>query len=75
MHDSERPRRPGKVILLVVALWIAGGVLQTVFGTLVASGDMVDAGTATRIGQVLGWGLLILVFFYFRHQLEHWLRS
>ena len=72
--SSERPRRPSKVILLVALLWLAGGALQTLFGVLLTNSGLLEASTATIVGQVLGWGLLAAIFYYYRRRLEHWLR-
>ena len=75
MTSSERPRRPSKVILLIILLWLVGGALQTIFGLLLAEGGMLEAGTATLVGQILGWGLLVVVFYRYRKRLEDWLRT
>ena len=75
MADGERPRRPGKVILFVLALWLVGGALQAIFGRLVADSGVVDADTAPLIGLLLGWGLLCVICFYYRKRLETWLRT
>ena len=75
MTSSEKPRRPSKVILLIVLLWLVGGALQTVFGLLLVNSGMLEAGTATLVGQILGWGLLVVVFYCYRKRLEDWLRT
>ncbi len=72
--NTDRPRRPSKVILLIALLWLAGGLLQSLIGSLLASSGAVDASTAGLLGQVLGWGLLIVVFYVYRTPLEAWLR-
>ena len=74
MPDGERPRRPGKVILLVVVLWIVGGGLQTTIGALAARSGLVDEASASLVGLVIGWGLLIVIFYYYRREIEAWLR-
>ena len=71
---SERPRRPSKVILLIAVLWLVGGALQSLFGVLLANSGALEEGRATVLGQILGWGLLIVVFYVYRRQLEDWLR-
>lgn len=75
MPDSEKPRRPGKVILFVIALWLVGGSLQTGFGWLLAAGGLVGADAVPLLGLILGWGLLCAICFYFRYQIETWLRT
>ena len=74
MADSDKPRRPGKVIVLVIALWLVGGALQTLFGWLLADSGLVEAGTVPLLGLFLGWGLLCVICFYYRGQIETWLR-
>ena len=75
MTSSDRPRRPSKVILLIILLWLVGGALQTIFGLLLAEGGMLEPGTATLVGQILGWGLLVVIFYWYRKRLEDWLRT
>jgi hypothetical protein len=75
MIDPERPRRPGRVIVFVLALWIIGITLQTVFGTAVGATGLLEPDTSLRAGQILGWGLLCVVSFVYRHQIDDWLRS
>ena len=75
MAGSERPRRPAKVIVFVLALWIVGGTVQSAFGSLVASSGVVEAGTAPLVGLILGWGLVCAVCYRYREHLETWLRS
>lgn len=75
LNDGERPRRPGRVILLVAAIWLAGTVLQIALGWLIQQAGLVEPEIAARIGQAVGWGLLCLVSFWYRHPLDEWLRS
>jgi hypothetical protein len=75
MSREEHPRRAGKVILLVVGLWVAGNALQSLIGWLLSNSSLVDANAAVLVGQVLAWGLLFVVSYYYRHELDVWLRS
>ncbi len=75
MTSGEKARRPLKVVILVVALWLVGGSMQSAFGQLLTNSGLVESGTAAIIGQVVAWGLLFLVFLYFRRQLDLWLRT
>ena len=75
MSRDEHPRRAGKVIILVVGLWVVGNALQSLIGWVLTSSVLVDASTAVLVGQVLAWGLLFVVSYYFRHELDVWLRS
>ena len=75
MSDGPPPRRPIKVVIMVVVYWVVGNVLQSVFGGLLERGGLVSADTAFFTGLILGWGLLFLISLYFREQLDHWLRS
>ena len=75
MSSGPRSRRPVKVVIMVIAYWVLGNVLQAVFGWLAASAALLDPEMASRAGLVLGWGLLFVISFIFREQLDDWLRS
>ena len=75
MSDGPRPRRPIKVVAMVVAYWIAGNVLQAALAWLLVSAGLFDAEMAGRVGLVLGWGLLFVVSLVFRERLDDWLRA
>lgn len=75
MSSGEKARRPLKVIVLVLACWFVGVTLQSTLGSLIGNSGMVEAGTASLIGQLLAWGLLFLIALMFRTQLDRWLRT
>jgi hypothetical protein len=75
LHDGERPRRPGRVILLVTAFWLVGTILQGGLRWLIEQAGLVEPEVAARIGQVVGWGLLCVLSFWYRRPLDEWLRS
>ena len=72
--EGERPRRPGKVILLVVVFWLVGTAMQQGLGWLAALPGIVGDDAAMRIGQVVAWGLLFVLSLVYRHQVDAWLR-
>ncbi len=72
--DEERPRRPSRIILLVVAYWVVGTALQGGFRWLAEQAGVSDDDASTRIGLLLGWGLLFVVSVVYRHQVDGWLR-
>jgi hypothetical protein len=75
MSSGPRPRRPIKVVTLVVVYWVGGNILQSALGSLLVNSGLLDSENAFRVGLVLGWGLLFLVSLYFREQLDRWLRA
>ena len=75
MSSGPRPRRPIKVVAMVVVYWVVGNLLQSVLASLLVSGGLLDVETASRVGLVLGWGLLFVVSLIFRERLDDWLRS
>ena len=75
MSSGPRPRRPIKVVTLVVVYWVGGNILQSALGSLLVNSGLLDSENAIRVGLVLGWGLLFLVSLYFREQLDRWLRA
>ncbi len=60
---------------MVVAYWIVGNILQSVFGWMLVSAGLLDAETAGRAGLILGWGLLFVISLVFRERLDDWLRA
>lgn len=74
LDDGERPRRPGKVIFLVVAFWVSGTILQGALRSAVEQVGVADVDVATRIGQIAGWGLLFVLSVIYRRQIDEWLR-
>ena len=75
MIEPEKPRRPTRVVALVTGFWIVGGLLQSVFGWVVGATGLVEEEIAFRVGQVLGWGLLCVVSYVYRVQIDAWLRA
>ena len=71
---NERSRRPGKVILLVVAFWVSGTVLQGALRSVAEQAGVTDVDVATRIGQVTAWGLLFVLSVIYRRPIDVWLR-
>ena len=60
---------------MVVAYWIVGNVLQAVLASPLVTLGLFDAESASRAGLILGWGLLFVLSFIFREQLDDWLRN
>jgi hypothetical protein len=75
MNGAPNPRRPIKVVAMVVVYWVGGNILQSALGSLLVSGGLLDSDNAFRVSLVLGWGLLFLVSFVYREQLDRWLRT
>jgi hypothetical protein len=75
MIDGPRPRRPIKVVIMVIAYWILGNVLQAAFAWLAERSSLVGADSAFTVGLILGWGLLFVISLAFREQLDGWLRA
>ena len=75
MIDGPRPRRPIKVVVMVIADWVLGNVLQSALAWLLVSAGPLEAEAAGRAGLVLGWGLLFVISFIFRERLDDWLRA
>lgn len=74
LNDGERSRRPSRVIVLVVAFWVSGTILQSLFRSAAEMAGVADVDTATRIGQVAGWGLLFVLSLIYRRPIDEWLR-
>ena len=75
MHSGPRSRRPIKVVVMVVAYWVTGNVLQAALASLLVGGGLLDDEMASRTGLILGWGLLFAVSLVFRERLDGWLRA
>ena len=75
MIEPEKPRRPTRVVLLVLGFWVIGTVLQSVFGSLVDTAGLFSTDVAHRVGQALGWGLLCVISFVYRVRIDAWLRA
>jgi hypothetical protein len=73
--EPEKPRRPSRVVVLVVGFWVAGTVLQSAFGWLIGSAGLAQPEIAFRVGQALGWGLLCVISFLYRVRIDAWLRA
>ena len=74
MYEGERPRKPSRVILMVLGFWVTGSLLQTLFGLVIHTTGLVPEGTEIWMGQILGWGLLFAVTYYYRDPIDTWLR-
>jgi hypothetical protein len=75
MSSGPRPRQPLKVVVLVVAFWTVGNVLQAVCGWAMRTSGLLD-GTALAWGSlVVAWGLLFVLALAFHESLDRWLRS
>ena len=74
MYEDEKPRRPVRVVILVMAFWVLGNIMQSVFGLVVAQTGLVAEGSVVWIGQILGWGLLFALSLLLRDPLDAWLR-
>ena len=75
MSTGPRARRPIKVVVMVVAYWIVGNILQAVLAWPLVSGGLLDTDSAGRLGWVLAWGLLFVASLIYRERLDDWLRS
>ena len=75
MSDGPRPRRAGKVVVLVLAFWIVGNLVQAALTWTLEGRGLVGVEAAARWGLVLSWGLLFLVAFVLRERLDRWLRT
>jgi hypothetical protein len=71
-----RPRRPIKVVGLVLAFWIIGNALQVGLTRLLdGSGLLLEPTFVTITSQVAAWGLLFVIAVVFRERLDFWLRN
>ena len=74
LNDGEQPRRPGKVVLLVAAFWLVGTALQSAVRWLAEQVGVSDVEIASRVGSIVGWGLLFVLSVIYRHGIDAWLR-
>jgi hypothetical protein len=75
MSSGPRPRQPLKVVIMVVAFWIVGNVLQSVCGWAMRTSGLLDGSDLVWGSLVVAWGLLFVVALVFRESLDRWLRS
>ena len=75
MSTGPRTRRPIKVVVMVVAYWVGGNIVQALLTWLLVSGGLLDPEMAGRVGLILGWGLLFVISYVFRERLDDWLKS
>ena len=75
MSAGPRSRRPGKVVLLVLAFWLAGSLLQTALGWVLGTSGLLDQGSALLASRIVAWGLLCILSFVYREPLDAWLRT
>jgi hypothetical protein len=75
MRSGPRPRRPIKVVVMVIVYWVLGNVLQAALAWLLVRAGLLDAETAGWAGLIVGWGLLFVVSLAFRERLDDWLRA
>lgn len=71
---DENPRRPARVIVLIVAFWIVGTTLQWAIGSFLETNGLVAPDNELPIRQVLAWGLLFGLSYYYRDPIDLWLR-
>jgi hypothetical protein len=74
MYEGERPRKPSRVIVLVIVFWVVGISLQTVFDLIFTSIEALDIRYAGILAQILAWGLLFAVSYKYREPIDVWLR-
>lgn len=74
MYEGERPRKPSRVIALVIVCWVVGISLQTVFELLFVTAEVMEVRFAVILAQVLAWGLLFVVSYKYREPIDVWLR-
>jgi hypothetical protein len=70
-----RPRRPARVVILVLAFWVIGNALQVGLTRLFDASGLLDPSLIVITSQVLGWGLLFIISFLYRERLDFWLRN
>jgi hypothetical protein len=75
MSTGPRSRRPVKVVVMVVAYWVVGNIIQATLAWMLITGGLLDAEWAGRAGLILGWGLLFVVSLLYRERLDDWLKS
>lgn len=77
MYGGDRPRRPIRVVILVLAFWIGGNILQALIALGLASTGLVAddlAPWSNAASLIAGWGLLFAVALVYRESLDAWLR-
>ncbi|MGE3273087.1 MAG: hypothetical protein AB7P40_30420 [Chloroflexota bacterium] len=74
MYGGERPRKPVRVVVLVLGFWILGNILEMGFGLAVNETGLVSDAAVVWIGRILGWGLLFAFSLVYRERLDAWLR-
>ena len=60
---------------MVVVYWVVGNILQSVIGSGLVSAGLLEEEGAFRAGLIAGWGLLFVLSYRFREQLDDWLRA
>jgi hypothetical protein len=75
MYGGPRPRRPIKVVVMVLVFWVLGNIAQAGFGWLFVNGGLVSPDSANLASLVPAWGLLFAVAYYYREPFDDWLRS
>ena len=74
MYEGERPRKPSRVIVLVIVFWVVGITMQTVFELLFTSIEALEVRFAVILAQILAWGLLFAISYKYREPIDVWLR-
>lgn len=75
MIEEEKPRRPARIVTLVVGFWVGGTILQSLLGWLLGQTGLLEPEIAGRLGQALSWGLLCVLSFVYRARIDDWLRG
>lgn len=75
MYEGERQRKPLRVVVLVVGMWVLGNILEALLGAGLAGSGMVPDATAVWVGRIIGWGVLAVVAYVYRERLDDWLRD
>jgi hypothetical protein len=74
MSTDEQPRRPLKVIVLVVAFWVVGSTVQSGIGWALDQVGLAGPNASLPIRQLLAWSLLFGLSYRYRADLDDWLR-
>ncbi len=75
MSSGSRDRRPIKVVILVVGLWVVGRLLQGGLTSLVAGTGALSPEAAEWPAIIVAWGLLCAMSYVLRDRLDDWLRA
>jgi hypothetical protein len=75
MSSGPRERRPIKVVILVVGLWVVGRLLQAGLTSLVAGTSGFSPEAAEWAAIIVAWGFLCAVSYALRERLDDWLRA